>query len=239
MINGSKTFVTNGPFADWYIVAVVTEESKGKGISGIDFIVVEKGTPGLQIGRTMPKSGLRAVKNCEIMFDECRVPAENALAGVGKGEGGKYLQGILAEIRLVTAAMGLGLTQAALDLSIEYAKQRVAFKRPIGRWQGIGFKISNVATQLEAARLFTYYGAWLMGKKGRTDPEVVKVASMVKNFACELAQKAVDEAMRIYGGYSMFEEMPVNRLWRAAGGLLWGGGTTEINNIIIARQLGL
>jgi alkylation response protein AidB-like acyl-CoA dehydrogenase len=237
VVNGTKTFVTNGPAADFYIIAVATE--KGKGIAGIDFVVVERGNPGLLIGKDIPKSGLRGVKNCELMLDECRVPLENALAGIGEGKGGKYLQGILAEIRVVTAALGLGLTKAALDEGIAYAKQRIAFGRPIGRWQSIGFKLSNIATQLEAAKVFTYYGAWLIQQKGRADREVIKIASMVKNFACELAQKAVDEAMRIYGGYSMSEEMPVNRLWRDAGGLLWGGGTTEINNLIIARELGI
>ncbi|RLI26357.1 MAG: acyl-CoA dehydrogenase [Candidatus Hecatellales archaeon] len=243
VINGTKTFVTNGPMADWYITAVMAV--KEKGFWGIDFVVVPKGTPGLIIGKNIPKSGLRGVKNCELMYDECRVPLKNALAGIGEGKGGAYLQGILAEIRLITGALGLGLTQAALDVAVEYAGERVAFGQPISRWQGISFKIATIATELEAARVFLYYAAWLMSKKikevgafkGRMDPQVVKISSMAKNFACELAQRAVDEAMRIHGGYSMSEEMPVNRLWRDAGGLLWGGGTTEINNIIIVREI--
>jgi len=236
-INGSKTWVTSGPLADFYIVGAMGDPDKGFG--GIDFAVVDRGTPGLDVGREITKAGMHGLKNSEIYFRSCRIPKENALAGVKEGKGGAYLNGILAEIRVVTAALGLGLTEAALKASIEYAKQRVAFGRPIAQFQGINFKIATVATDLEAARLITYYAAWLMDQKGRTSGECVKSAAMAKNFACELAQRATDEARRIYGALGFSDEVAVNRYYRDAGALLWGGGTTEVNNYVIARELGL
>ncbi|MFQ6081098.1 MAG: acyl-CoA dehydrogenase family protein [Candidatus Bathyarchaeia archaeon] len=237
VINGSKTWVTSGPLADFYIVGAMADPDKG--FWGIDFAVVDRESPGLEVGREITKPGMHGLKSSEIYFRNCRIPKENALAGVKEGKGGVYLNGILAEIRVVTAALGLGLTEAALKDSIEYAKQRVAFGRPIARFQGINFKIATVATDLEAARLITYYAAWLMDQKGRTSRECVRSAAMAKNFACELAQRATDEARRIYGALGFSDEVAVNRYYRDAGALLWGGGTTEINNYVIARELGL
>ena len=164
IINGSKTWVTSGPLADFYIVGAIADPDKG--FWGIDFAVVDKETPGLEVGREITKPGMHGLKSSEIYFRNCRIPKENALAGVKEGKGGMYLNGILAEIRVVTAALGLGLSEVALKDSIEYAKQRVAFGRPIARFQGINFKIATVATDLEAARLLTYYTAWLMDQKG-------------------------------------------------------------------------
>ncbi len=237
LLNGRKTWVTGGPLADFYVIGAMSDKSKG--FDGIDFFVVERGTPGFKIGREIPKFGMKGLKECELMLENCKVPREVALAGFRKGNGAKYLRGILAEIRVVTAALGIGLAQAAFEASLEYSKQRVQFGRPIGKFQVIQHKLANLATELEAARMFTYYSAWILDRKGRESREAIKVASMAKNFACEMAQRAVDEARRIYASYGFSSELPVNRYYRDAGALLLGGGTTEINNNIIARELGL
>ncbi len=237
VITGSKTWVTNGPIADFYIIGAMADKTKG--FWGIDFIVVDRKTPGLSIGKKIDKMGMRGLKSCEIALDECKVPLKYALAGIKEGRGGKYLNGILAEIRVITGALGLGLIEAALEDSINFAKERIAFKRPISKFQGISFKIAEIATDLEAAKLFVYYVAWLMDKEGRESPKCVKYAAMAKNFACELAQRAVDYARRIFASLGYSTELPVNRYYRDAGSLLLGGGTTEINNVVIARELGL
>lgn len=237
IINGKKTWITSGSFAEYYIVGALSNPEKG--VRGIDFAVIERDNPGLEVGKDILKTGLRGTNHTEIFFNDCRVPKENALAGVKEGNGFPYLDGILAEIRIVTAALGLGLTKSSLDKSIEFAKQRVAFGKPIARRQAISFKISNVATELEAARLLTYHGASMMDEKGRNADECRRTAPMAKNFSCKLAQNAVDEARRIWGAASFSKDSPVNRYFRDAGALLWGGGTREMNNWIIARELGL
>jgi len=180
---------------------------------------------------------MRGLKEAELSLDNVRVPAKMALAGTGVG--GKYLQGILAEIRVVTDALALGIAEAAFEEAMSYAKQRVCFGRPIARFQSIAHKLAELHTELEASRLMVYWAAWLLDRKGRESPEAVRPAAMAKNMACEMAPRAVDVAWRIHGALGFSSETPANRFFRDAGGLYLGGGTTEINNDIIARELGL
>ncbi|RLF15249.1 MAG: acyl-CoA dehydrogenase [Thermoprotei archaeon] len=235
VLNGSKTWCTGAPYADFFIIGAMTDKSKR--FWGIDFFLVDRDTPGFKVGRHIPKFGMRGLKEAELSLENVRIPAKRALAGTGVG--GKYLQGILAEIRVVTGALALGVTEAALEEALSYAKQRVCFGRPIGRFQSIAHKLATLHTELEAAKLMVYWAAWLLDQKGRESPEAVKPAAMAKNFACELAMRAVDAAWKIHGALGFSSEMSVNRFFRDAGGLYLGGGTTEINNDIIARELGL
>jgi len=235
VLNGSKTWCTGGPLADFFVVGAMTDKSKR--FWGIDFFLVDRNTPGFTVGRHIPKYGMRGLKEAELSLDNVRVPAKMALAGIGVG--GKYLQGILAEIRVVTGALALGIAQAALEEAMNYAKQRVCFGRPIARFQSIAHKLATLHTELEASRLMVYWAAWLLDRKGRESPEAVKPAAMAKNMAVETALRTVDAAWRIHGALGFSSETPVNRFFRDAGGLYLGGGTTEINNDIIARELGL
>ncbi|KXA97020.1 hypothetical protein AKJ37_03920 [candidate division MSBL1 archaeon SCGC-AAA259I09] len=237
VINGKKTWTTSGPMADYYIVGALTDPEKGA--RSIDWVVIDSDNPGVEIGKDIPKIGLKGTQHSEVFFNDCRVPVENALAGIGEGNGYPYLNGILAEIRVVTAALGLGLTRAALDDSMDFAKQRVAFGKAIAKRQGISFKITDIATRLNAARLLTYRVASIMDEKGRNAEECSKLAPMTKNFSCKLAQDAVDKARRIQGAASFSSESSIGRYFCDSGALLWGGGTREINNWIIARELGL
>jgi alkylation response protein AidB-like acyl-CoA dehydrogenase len=235
ILNGSKTWCTGGPQADFFIVGAMTDRSKK--FWGIDFFLIDRDTPGFSVGRHIPKFGMRGLKEAELSLDNVRVPAKRALAGVGVG--GKYLQGILAEIRVVTGALALGIAQAAFEEAVSYAKQRVCFGRPIARFQAISHKLATLHTEIEASRLTVYWAAWILDRKGREAPEAVKPAAMAKNMACETALRVVDAAWRIHGALGFSSETPANRFFRDAGGLYLGGGTTEINNDIIARELGL
>lgn len=235
ILNGRKTWCTGAIYADFFVVGAMTDKSKK--FWGIDFFLVDANTPGFKISRDIPKYGMRGLKEAELYLDGARVPAKMALAGVGAG--GKYLQGILAEIRVVTGALALGIARATLEEASSYAKQRIAFGRPIARFQAISHKLATLYTDLQAAKLMVYWAAWNLDKKGRESPEAVMPAAMAKNAACELALRAVDASWRIHGALGFSSETPANRFFRDAGGLYLGGGTTEINNDIIARELGL
>ncbi|MEM4699708.1 MAG: acyl-CoA dehydrogenase family protein [Candidatus Nezhaarchaeales archaeon] len=235
ILNGSKTWCTGAPYADFFVVGAMTDKSKK--FWGIDFFLVDRDTPGFFIGRHIPKYGMRGLKEAELSLVNARVPAKMALAGVGVG--GRYLQGILAEIRVVTGALALGIAESAFEEAVSYSKQRVCFGRPISRFQSIAHKLAQLHTEIEASRLMVYWAAWLLDKKGREAPEALKPASMAKNMAVETAMRMVDAAWRIHGALGFSSETAANRFFRDAGGLYLGGGTTEINNDIIARELGL
>ncbi|MCX8204814.1 MAG: acyl-CoA dehydrogenase family protein [Candidatus Nezhaarchaeota archaeon] len=235
ILNGSKTWCTGAPTADFFVVGAMTDKSKK--FWGIDFFLVDRDTPGFAIGRHIPKYGMRGLKEAELSLVNAKVPAKMALAGVGVG--GKYLQGILAEIRVVTGALAVGIAQAAFEEAVSYSKQRVCFGRPISRFQSIAHKLAQLHTEIEASRLMVYWAAWLLDKKGREAPEALRPASMAKNLAVETSLRMVDAAWRIHGALGFSSETAANRFFRDAGGLYLGGGTTEINNDIIARELGL
>ena len=229
VLNGTKTWITNAPVADFFTVLAYTDKSKG--LKGVNFFLVEKGTPGFSIGKKIDKISVQGGSIAEIAFDECKIPLSNML---GKdGEGYPQLQGILAEIRVMTGALSIGLARAALEECIKYSQERTQFGRPIGKFQAIRMKLGEMATQLEAARLLVYYAAWLIDQK----KPCMKEASMAKLFASEMAIRVVDEATRIYGASGIAEEYPIQRFFRDARFLLYGGGTSEILRLIIGREM--
>lgn len=230
VLNGHKTWITNASLADFFTVAAKTDPEAG--FKGIDMFLVEKGTPGLSVGREIHKLGTRASETSEVFLKDVFVPAENLLGP--QGSGFRNLGGILAQIRTMTGALGLGLGQAALDASLKYARERVQFGRPIGQFQAIQHKLAEMATQLEAARGLVYRATWLIDQ-GRPD---MKLASMAKLFATEMANQLADQATRIFGSYGFAMEMDPQRYFRDARFLLYGGGTSEILKNIIAKELG-
>jgi len=230
ILNGTKTWITNAPVADFFTVLAYTDKSKG--LKGVNFFLVEKGTPGFSIGKKIDKISVQGGTIAEIAFDDCKIPLNNML---GKdGEGYPQLQEILAEIRVMTGALSVGLSRAALEACIKYSQERIQFGRPIGKFQAIRMKLGEMATELEAARLLVYYAAWLIDQKELC----MKEASMAKLFASEMANHVVDEATRIHGAYGIAEEFPIQRFFRDARFLLYGGGTSEILQLIIGRETG-
>lgn len=230
LLSGRKMWITSATVADFFTVAAKTDPDAG--FKGIDLFLVEKGMPGVQVGRRIEKLGVRASETSELILDNVVVPAENLLGRPGTGF--KNLGNILNSIRTMTGALGLGLGQAALDASIRYANERVQFGRPIVTFQAIAHKIAEMGTQLEAARSLVYRAAWLIDQ-GDQD---VKVASMAKLFATEAANRIADECTRIFGSYGFAMEYDAQRYYRDARFLLYGGGTSEILRTVIAREMG-
>ncbi len=231
VITGRKMWITSATVADFFTVAAKTDPEAG--FKGIDLFLVEKGMPGLEVGRRIEKLGVRASETCEVILDQVEVPDENLLGE--RGTGFKNLGAILGEIRTMTGALALGLGQAALEASVQYAHERVQFGRPIGAFQAISHKISEMATQLEAARGLVYRSAWLIAE-GRGD---MKLSAMAKLFATEVANRIADECTRIFGSYGFAMEYDAQRYFRDARFLLYGGGTSEILRTVIAREMGV
>ncbi len=231
VINGRKMWITSATVADFFTVAAKTNPDVG--FKGVDLFLVEKETPGVQIGRRIKKLGVRASETSELILDNVHIPAENILGEVGTGF--KNLGGILTDIRVMTGALGLGLGQAALDHAVAYANERVQFGRPIAKFQAIQHKIAEMGTQLEAARSLVYRAAWQIDD-GQRDP---KLASMAKLFATEAANRIADECTRILGSYGFAMEYDAQRYFRDGRFLLYGGGTSEILRTIISREMGV
>jgi alkylation response protein AidB-like acyl-CoA dehydrogenase len=231
VLSGRKMWITSATVADFFTVAAKTDTDAG--FKGIDMFLVEKGMPGLSVGKRIEKMGVRASETSELILENVRVPRENLLGQ--RGTGFKNLGAILAEIRAMTGALALGLAQAALDASIQYSHERVQFGRPIGKFQAIAHKIAEMGTRLEAARGLVYRAAWLVDQ-GQPD---MKLASMAKLFATEAANQAADECTRIFGSYGFAMEYDAQRYFRDARFLLYGGGTSEILRGIIAKELGV
>jgi alkylation response protein AidB-like acyl-CoA dehydrogenase len=231
LISGRKMWITSATVADFFTVAAKTDPDAG--FKGIDLFLVEKGMPGVQVGRRIEKLGVRASETSELILENVCVPAENLLGR--QGTGFKNLGDILTNIRAMTGALGLGLGQAALDASIRYANERVQFGRPIAAFQAIAHKIAEMGTQLEAARGLVYRAAWLID---RGEPDV-KTASMAKLFATEAANRIADECTRIFGSYGFAMEYDAQRYYRDARFLLYGGGTSEILRTVIAKEMGV
>jgi alkylation response protein AidB-like acyl-CoA dehydrogenase len=229
IISGNKTWITNATTADFFTVLAQTYPEKG--LKGLDFFLVPGDTPGLIRGKKFDKLGTRATEISEITLDECHIPRENRLGEEGAGV--TNLLNILAEIRVMTGALSLGLARAAYESSVKYAKERIAFGRPIAKFQAIQMKLANMATEIEASRLLVYDAA----RKMDEGKECIKGASMAKYFASETACRTVDEATRIFGAYGYSMEYPAQRFFRDARFLLYGGGTSEILQTIIAREI--
>lgn len=231
LLKGSKMFVTNGTIADFVLVAAYTDRSKG--FEGISLFLVEKGTRGSSVSRKLKKEGSRSSETAELVFEDCLIPEEHLIGG---REGAfRDILKTLVEGRVVIAAGATGVARAAFEAALKYAKERVAFGRPIGHFQAIGFKLADMVTCIEIARTMIYRVAWMIDQKRACTSE----ASMAKLFATEMAEKVTNEAMQVFGGYSQMREFPVGRYWRDARQLKIGEGTSEVQRRIICRQLGL
>jgi len=230
VLNGTKMWITNGPIADFATVLATTDPSLR--MKGLNFFLVEKGTPGLSYGQRLSKLGCRGAITGELVLDNVRIPEENFLGGE-LGKGVVYVGEILDEIRVMTGAMALGIARAAYEEGLEYARKRVAFGNPIGRYQLIRAKFADMATEMEASRLLVYYAAWLI-KEGLP---CRKEAAMAKMFATETCLKVVDEVTRIWGANGFAHEYRPQRHLRDARFLLYGGGTHEILKDFIGRSV--
>lgn len=231
VVNGMKTWVTNGPVADFFTVLCQTDPAKK--FRGLNFFFIPKETPGVSVSAPFDTLGTRTTKMSEVAFTNVHIPHEFMLGK--EGEGLNNLMSILSEIRSMTAALAVGLLRAAMDDSIRYAHERTAFGKTIGEYQLIQSKIANMATDLEAARLLTYRATKMIDG----NIPCLKEATMAKYFATEAACKATDEATRIFGAYGYSMEYPVQRYYRDSRFLLNGGGTHEVLQTNIARWAGL
>jgi len=229
VLNGSKIFITNGGLADVLIIVAVTDKSKGT--RGISAFIVEKGTPGFTPGREEEKMGLRGSLTSQLFLENCRVPAANLLGN--EGDGFKYALATLDSGRIGIGAMSVGLAQAALEASLRYAKERVQFGQPIANFQAIQWMLADMGTQIEAARLLVYRAAALKDKGQR----FTKEAAMAKLFASEMAERACHKAIQIHGGYGYVREYAVERFYRDVRLCEIGEGTSEVQRLVIARQL--
>jgi acyl-CoA dehydrogenase len=229
ILNGSKIFITNAGEADVYIVFASTEPDKGS--YGISAFIVDKDTPGFSVGKKEKKMGLNGSNTCEIVFEDARIPAENLLGN--EGEGFKIAMSNLDVGRIGIAAQSLGIAEAALEYATNYAKERKQFGKPIGANQGLGFKLADMATEVEAAKLLTYRAADLK----TNNMSCGKEASMAKLFASETAMKSAIEAVQVYGGYGYTKEYPVERLFRDAKVCQIYEGTSEIQRMVLSKHL--
>ena len=229
-LNGSKTFTTNGTYADICVAMAVTDRSKHS--HGISAFILEKGTAGFRPGKKENKLGMRASDTSEVIFTDCHIPAENLLGP--EGEGFISSLKILDGGRISIAALGLGMAQGALEAATGYAKQRKQFNQPIADFQAIQFKLADMATQVEAARLLVYQAAWLADQKS---VRFTRESSMAKYFAGEVAVYVADECVQIHGGYGFIKDYPAEKYYRDAKLCTIGEGTSEIQKLVIARQL--
>jgi alkylation response protein AidB-like acyl-CoA dehydrogenase len=229
VLNGSKRFITNAGVAGTYIVTAVTDREADSG--RISAFIVEADTPGFTIGRMEEKMGLHASNTGELIFEDCRIPAANLLGE--EGEGDKLFLKTLDGGRIGIGAMALGLAQAAYEAASAYAKERKQFDRPIASFQGVAFKIADMAVGIDAARLLVYRAAWLKdcGKPYTTE------AAMAKLFASEVARQVTNDAIQVHGGYGYVTEYHVERYLRDAKLTEIGEGTSEIQRLVIARNI--
>jgi alkylation response protein AidB-like acyl-CoA dehydrogenase len=229
IMNGSKLFITHGSVGETAVVMAVTDKSKGK--NGISAFVVEKGWDGYKVGKKENKLGMRASDTSELIFENMKVPAENLIGN--EGEGFKQAMQILDGGRIAIAALSLGIGEGALEHSIKYSKERKQFGKSLSDFQGIQFKLSDMATELEAAKLLTYRAA--MDKDN--GKEINLSAAMAKYFASEAATRATNEAIQIHGGYGFIKDFPVEKLYRDVKLMTIGEGTSEVQKMIIARNI--
>jgi alkylation response protein AidB-like acyl-CoA dehydrogenase len=230
VINGAKQFITHGKIAGTLVVIAVTDRAEGR--RGVSTFVVERGTPGLQAGKKESKLGMRASDTSEVIFQDCRVPAE---ALVGKeGEGFINTLQVLDAGRIGIAALAVGLAQGAYEAARRYAHERRQFGQPIAWFQAIRWKLADMATRIDAARLLTYRAAWMRDmRQERTST----ASSMAKLYSSEIAVRAADECVQIHGGYGFMKDYPAEKYFRDVKLCTIGEGTSEIQRLVIAREL--
>jgi alkylation response protein AidB-like acyl-CoA dehydrogenase len=232
LLNGSKLWVTNGLHGSIFAVLTRTKTTLDPPYRGMSVFLVERGTPGLSTSRIFEKLGYKGVETAELVFTDVRVPVANLLGG-SEGVGFKHIMSGLEVGRINVAARAVGVAQAAFNDSISYAQQRFTFGKPIAQHQAIQLKLADMATKIEAARLLLQQAAQKKDRGERCDLE----AGMAKLFATEICQEVTLEAMRIYGGFGYTKEFNVERYYRDAPFMLVGEGTSEIQRLVIARQL--
>jgi alkylation response protein AidB-like acyl-CoA dehydrogenase len=230
VINGLKTWITNAPLSDFYTVLCQTDPDAG--LRGLNFFLIPRDNPGLSVSERFSTLGTRTTEIAEVAFTDCRVPADHLLGKPGKGLGA--LLSILAEIRAMTAALALGLAKAAYQAGFQYAQERAAFGKTINQYQLIQAKIADMATDIHASQLMLYDCT----RKIDAGQNAGKESMMAKYFATETACKCADEATRILGAYAYSMEYPAQRFYRDARFLLYGGGTHEVLQTNIAREMG-
>jgi alkylation response protein AidB-like acyl-CoA dehydrogenase len=229
VLNGTKTFITNGRYADVSVVIAVTDKSKGT--HGLSAFVVEKGTKGFRPGKKENKLGLRASDTSELIFEDCEIPAENLLGA--EGEGFIDAMRVLDGGRISIAALALGIGRGALDAALAYVKERRQFGKAIAEFQGIQWKLADMATELDAARLLTQRAA-VLKDAGR---KVTRESSMAKLFASEVAVRICDETVQLFGGYGFIKDYPAEKFYRDVKLCTIGEGTSEIQRMVIAREI--
>lgn len=229
ILNGSKNFITHGANGSTTVVMAITNKNKGK--KGISAFILENDMPGFIVGKKENKLGMRSCETSQLAFENCRVPAENLIGEEGMG----FIQAlqILEGGRISIASLSVGLAQGCLDVSIKYSKEREQFGKPLSEFQATQFKFADMHTNIEAARILTLRAAY-MKDKGLPNR---KEASIAKLFASEIAEKAASEAVQILGGYGFIKDYPVEKFYRDVKLCTIGEGTSEIQRIVIAREL--
>lgn len=229
VLNGSKNFITHGKSGD---IAVVIARTGEKGASdGTSAFIVEKGTPGFSAGKKENKMGMRASETCELIFNDCRIPKEN-LIGV-LGEGFKQAMQILDGGRISIGALSLGIAKGAYEAALKYSKEREQFGQPISKFQSIAFKLADMATEIEASELLLYQAAYLKNQKKK----MTKESAIAKYYASEVAVRTANEAVQIFGGYGYTKDFPVEKFYRDAKLCTIGEGTSEIQKLVISREI--
>ncbi len=230
VLNGLKNWITNGPIADVFTVLAVTDKEK-RARGGITAFIVEKDFPGFSVGRIDEKMGQKGSVTSELIFEDCIVPAENVIGKVG--EGFSTAMKVLDKGRIVVGALALGAAERLLELSIEHAKTRVQFGKPISKFQAIRWMLADMATEIYASKMMIYNAAWMKDN----DMKVTKEAAMTKVFATEMVDRVADKAVQIHGGMGYMKECPVERFYRDVR--LWKivEGTSEIQRLVISREL--
>lgn len=229
VLNGSKVFTTNAGYADVCVAMAVTDRAASQ--HGVSAFILEKGVPGFQFGKKENKLGMRASATGEVIFTDCRVPESQLLGRVGEGFVDSLR--ILDGGRISIAALAVGTAQGAYEAALKYSKQRKQFGRPISEFQSIQNKLADMATEIDAARLLTYRAGWMKDRGER----VTKESSMAKLFASETAVRATNEALQIHGGNGFIKDYPVEKFYRDVKLCTIGEGTSEIQRLVIARQL--
>ncbi|HKS27769.1 MAG TPA: acyl-CoA dehydrogenase [Pyrinomonadaceae bacterium] len=229
VVNGSKNFITHAIHGNTLVAVAVTDRSKGS--KGITAFIFEKGMKGFAPSKKENKLGLRASETASVVFEDCYLPDENRLGDEGMG----FIQAmqVLDGGRISIAALALGIAQGAYESAVHYSKEREQFGKPIAEFQAIQFKLADMATQIEAARLLTYRAAYMKDQGKR----VTKESSMAKLYASEISVKVCEEAIQIHGGYGYTKDYPPEKFWRDSKLCTIGEGTSEIQRLVIARQL--
>ena len=229
VLNGSKTFITHGRICDTMVVMAVTDRAAGR--KGVSAFIVERGTAGMAAGKKEDKLGMRASDTSEVLFDNCRIPADHLLGE--EGQGFIHTMQVLDAGRIGIAALAVGLAQGAYEAALRYARERKSFGKVIATVQAIQWKLADAATKIEAARLLTYHAAYLKQHGHRTTLE----SSMAKLYASEIAVKVADDCVQIHGGYGFVKDYPAEKYFRDVKLTTIGEGTSEIQRLVIARQL--